>query len=329
MLSPDVRVRGFNAEEWLRLAHALRPARVAESHTGPSGGVIALTQAGRLRKLVSTRNGRLDLLQEPWPSSLAELAARHRARWAVELTTGSLERLADRFGEQLQASDTYLLQVLKLLAVMRELETSGDVRVHPWKVADWPIPTERAVSRALDALCPIGRVALLGIFSRGELYTALAARRGPRGIDAIVGPDELKPVMGLLSGDWQRDYRYLAEAAERTIGPLSLGCFGELYTFQSLARGAPGAWAAAAAARDVVFAPVTPGVAVPLGLDAGRAVLASVIGFAERFGKREWLGAAERLRPAFQRAIPFESDVKAWLGFDPLRLLSLLLARRD
>lgn len=331
MLSPDVRVEGFSAEEWLRLTHVLRaPNKLESVGPGGAGGVVAVTTSGRLRKLVSTRTGRIDLSRQSWPIELEELAALHGARWAVELTTGSLERLADRFAERLRPADTYLSQVLELLLVLRELEISGEVKMWPWPVAEWPIPTERAFVRALDALCPQGRVAVLGVFARGELYTAVAARRGARGIDAIMGPDELRPFMGLLSGDWQRDYRFLADAAERAVGPLGLGCFGELYTFQSLANSPAGAWAQAVASREIVLSPVTPGVAVPLGLDAGRAVWAQVRGFAERFGASEWLGAAGRLGPTLERGMPlFENDVKTWLGFDPLRLLSRLLSRHE
>jgi hypothetical protein len=331
MLSPDVRVEGFTAEEWMRIGHVLRaPARseTRSASLGPVGGVVAVTTSGRLRKLVSTREGRIDLVSHPWPLELSELAARHSARWAIELTTGSLERLADRFADRLRQSDTYLSQVLEFLLVLRELEASRDLTMWPWPVADWPIPTERAFVRALDALCPTGRVALLGVFARGELYTAVAARRGARGIDAIVGPDELRVTMGLLSGDWQRDHRFLAEATERKVGPIGLGCFGELYTFQSLVNAPAGAWAQAVAAREIVLTPVTPGVAIPLGLDAGRAVWQQVRGIAERFGGADWLSAAGRFAPTLERGLPvFENDVKTWLGFDPLRLLSRLMSR--
>lgn len=325
MLSPDVRVEGFSAEEWLRIGHVFSSPNPTRP-SGSRGGVVALTTAGKLRKLLSTRRGRLEHTAAAWPVDLAELARQHEASWAVELATGGLNALADRFAERLRPADTYLSQALQLLLVLRELEESGQVRVWPWPVAEWPIPTERAVLRALDALCPVGRVALLGVFSRGALYSAVALRRGTNGVEAIVGPGELLPHMGLLSGDWQRDYRFLAEATEKVVGPLALGCFGELYTFQSLVGAAPGSWSSAVAAREVVLSPVSPGLAVPLGLDAGRAMWVSLRGFAERFGASEWLQAAGRFGKAREFGLPaFESDIKAWLGFDPLRVLSRLL----
>jgi hypothetical protein len=314
--------------EWLRVGHVFSSPMPAAERKVARGGVVALTTSGKLRKLLSTRRGRLEHSTEVWPCELAELAARHEASWAVELTTGSLDLLADRFAERLRPADTYLSQMLEFLLVLRELEAAGQLRIWPWPVAEWPIPTERAVVRALDSLCPVGRVALLGVFARGALYSAVALKRGSRGIEAIVGPGELTPHMGLLSGDWQRDYRFLAEATEKVVGPLALGCFGELYTFQSLVGAAPGSWALAVAGREIVLSPVTPALAVPLGLDAGRAVWASLRGFAERMGAADWLEAAGRLRPGREFGLPaFEADIKAWLGFDPLRLLSRLLSR--
>jgi hypothetical protein len=182
----------------------------------------------------------------------------------------------------------------------------------------------------MDALCPVGRSAVVGVFDRGELYTALALHRAPKGIDAIVGPQELRPALGLLSGDYRRDAHYLGAAVEKVVGPLALGCYGELSTFQALADApAAGAWATAVIARDIVLEPASPGVAVPLGLDAGRALLSGVRGLVERFGGAGFL-RSDRLVSTLERGVPlFVDDVQARLGFDPLKFLARLLARRD
>jgi hypothetical protein len=182
----------------------------------------------------------------------------------------------------------------------------------------------------MDSLCPTGRVAAVGVFERGSLYTALALRRSAQGIDAIVGPDELRPALGLLSGDFRRDAQFLGEAVERVVGPLALGCYGELSTFQALAAApAPGAWASAVFARDIVIEPASPGVAVPLGLDAGRALLSGVKGLVERFGGGGFM-RSDRLLSTLGRGVPlFVDDVQARLGFDPLKLLARLLSRPD
>ena len=86
-----------------------------------------------------------------------------------------------------------------------------------------------------DAICPAGQSVLIGVFKKGRLHTALAARRGPHGFDRVVGPSVLRREMGLVSGDWTRDYRYLTRAAEACVGTgVCLGCFAELATLQEL-----------------------------------------------------------------------------------------------
>ncbi|MFO7180817.1 MAG: hypothetical protein DIU78_019100 [Pseudomonadota bacterium] len=330
MLSPSVRVHGFSSEEWTRLAEVVRPPfGGTRSDHGARFGVVAVASGERLQALASTRSVAIDTTDHPWPLPLEELAARHRAAWAARLSEGSLERLANRFGARLRREDTGTSQLLELLGILRELEREGELAVWPWPIAEWPIPTERAVVRALDALCPPDHVALLGVFHGGDLYTALALRRGALGIEALVGPSELRSEMGLLSGDFSRDYFHLAEAARQLVGPLALGCFGELATFQSLADGpAPGAWTTAVVTRDIVLEPAPIGVSVPLGLDAGRALLGAVRGLVSRLGADTWLRGLD-IAAALERGLPlFEGDVVARLGFDPLRLLGRLLARR-
>ena len=130
--------------------------------------------------------------------------------------------------------------------------------------------------------------------------------------------------MGLLSGDFSRDYRFLGAAVEARLGPLAVGCYAELATFRRLAREPqPGAWASAVAARDVVLTPVTPGLAVPLGVDAGRAALTFAKGLVGRLGLLGGLPGASALGPRFEKAYALvEGDVRRYLGFDPWRMLS-------
>ena len=90
------------------------------------------------------------------------------------------------------------------------------------------------VRRAVDAVCADGKAIALGMFKDEELWTALVARRRGDGFDVIAGPDELRPAMGLLSGDWRRDYRHLVRAAEERYAPLAFGCFAEVGAFRDL-----------------------------------------------------------------------------------------------
>jgi hypothetical protein len=207
---------------------------------------------------------------------------------------------------------------------MRELEQEGEVELWPSAFRDWPIPTERAFESALDLVCPDHKVLVLGAFDDGELYTAVCLRRRGAAFDTIMGPERLRRDMGLLSGDFSRDYRYLGAAAEARLGPVAVGCYAELTTLRRLAGDTtPGAWASAVAARDVVLTPVTPGVAVPLGVDAGRAVLSFAKGLAGRFGLFDSLPMPSSLGPRLSRAYSLiEDDVRRYLGFDPWNMLT-------
>ena len=151
------------------------------------------------------------------------------------------------------------------------------------------------------------------------------------GFDLILGPDRLRSEMGLVAGDFRRDYRHLSRAAEQAAGPLALGCFGELDTLRALLnKPAPGAWAAAVAARDVVLSPAVPAVALPLGLDVGRAAVVAVRELAERMGAGAWLTREGPLGPTLSRVREMAStpkDLRQMLGFDPIALLARLVSR--
>jgi hypothetical protein len=343
VLTRDVRLEGFTTSDWVRLGDVLRPrSRRPREHENelapapvsapvPRGGIIAVTTGPRLRKLLSTQQGRLEPTSEPWPAPLADLAKRHQARWAIELGTGALDELMDRFALRLKREHDYSAQVLEFVAALRELEADGTVRLWPPRLDQWPMPSERILLRALEAFCPEGKAVMLGVFSHGEVATCLVMRRRGSGFDLVVGPDDLRNEMGLTSGDWTRDYRHLARAAEYRVAPLALGCFGELATFQDLAaQSSPGAWAAAVAARDVILSPVVPAVAIPLGIDAGRAAVLAMRELADRLGAGSWLEQATLRYPALTRVRELyagERDLRTVIGFDPWSLLRKLLYR--
>jgi len=343
VLTRDVAFEGFTHAQWVLLGQAFQRFPDPERATGdngaeqlgaaptPAGGVVAVTSGSVLRKLVSTRRGRLDVRQQPWPEALEHLANQHGARWALELTTGALEELVDRFGERIHSGQDYLTQALELIGIVRELESEHALSAWPWRVSDWPVPSEHAVARAFDMLCPDGKTMVLGVFDAGELATCLVARRRGSGIDKLVGPDELRHGMGLLSGDFRRDHRHLIQEVERAVAPVAVGCFGEMRTFRTLAgTREAGAWARAVAAQDIVVSPWMPALAVPLGLDVGRAALRELRTLAS------WVGASHLLSregPLAQALLGLErppwlnQDLSQFLGFDPFRLLGRLLSR--
>ncbi|EYF05545.1 hypothetical protein [Chondromyces apiculatus] len=362
MLAPDVRFEGFTATDWLRVLSLFQPRQAPDaerSRLRPPGGVVAIHAEGRLRKLVHTQAGRLQIeepevptpapetsteqlapLQPRSPLSAESLAERHHATWALSLEMGTLEAIMEQFGAQARRGDDLTAQALLLVQLALKEHQDGKIDIWP-RLPGVPMPTQGKVVRGtLDVVCPVGKTMLLGLFEKGELWTCIALRRGSRGFNLILGPDEIREDMGLLAGDWRRDYRHLGRAVEHRAGPLSLGCFAEASTFRSLeVDPSPGAWARAVTVRDVILSPVTPVLGIPLGIDAGRAAVAALRTVAERVDptgvvagawERSWLRQhtppmSEAMRSALEWSR--REDVAAVLGFHPLDLLRRLLSR--
>ncbi len=324
MFTPDAQVLDFTAQDWLRLPDLFRRPTPPEAVPArANGGIIAVREGQRVLKVSSTLRGRLEPPETGHVSAEA-LALANDGAFAIVFSTSALEQFGDRFARRLSRGQSFHAQMEALVAALRELEREGELELWPSPFADWPLPTERAFGNALDLVCPEGKALVIGAFHDGDLYTALGLRRRGPGFDVVMGPDRVRQDMGLLSGDFSRDYRYLGAAMEARLGPVAVGCYAELDTLWQLASDPqPGAWASAVAARDVVLTPVTPGVAVPLGVDAGRAVLSFAKGLAGRFGVFEGLRAPGGLGAKLERAYSFvESDVRRYLGFDPWRVLT-------
>lgn len=326
MFTPDAQVLDFSAEDWLRLPDLFRsPSPALAARGGAGGGIIAVRDQQSVVKVTSTVRGRLPP-PEAGRATAAELAAQHDGAFAIVLSTNALEQFADRFARRLSRGQSFHVQIEAFVGAMRELEQEGELELWPTPFADWPIPTERAFANALDLVCGEGKTVVLGAFDEGELYTALCLRRRGPAFDVVMGPDRVRRDMGLLSGDFSRDYRYLGAAVEARLGELSVGCYAELSTFRRLASDPqPGAWATAVAVRDVVLTPITPGLAVPLGVDAGRAALALAKGLFGHLSIFESLRGAPSLGlgPRLGRAYGLvEHDVRRYLGFDPWRVLT-------
>lgn len=338
MLSADVRLEGFTQSDWAKVLSLFRPRATPGKERDPErprGGIIAIHEGGRLRKLLHTQAGRLRLedARAEWPLSCEELAVRNHASWACKIESGALENLMDRFGARLRRGDDMTAQTLLFANLIRDEMLARRIELFPARLSGMPMPTLGMVDRTLDAVCPRGHAILLGLFEGGELWTSCALRRGSSGgFDWILGPDEIRRDMGLLAGDWRRDYRHLSRAVERKIGKLSLGVYAETTTFRSLeVDGTPGAWARAVAIRDVILAPVPVALAIPLGIDAGRAAVSALGKVADR---AEGLAVVSPLLGALRGVVQQAAQAAGLLHddddgprFDPLELLRRLLAR--
>ncbi len=335
MLSADVRFEGFTATDWTRFLSLFRPRRQTTEQRDPArprGGVIAVHEGGKLKKLVHTEVGRLRLedAQRAFPCPAADLAYAHHASFCAVLAAGTLEAIMDRFAERTRRGDDVTAQTILLLQIAREEALAGRIEIWPGRLRGAPIPSPAIVRGTIDSVCPVGRTMVLGLFEDGELWTSVALGRGPNGIDLVLGPDEVRSDMGLLSGDWRRDYRHLARAVEERSSPLALGCYAEVATLRRLeVDPTPGAWARAAAVRDIILAPLPAPLAIPLGIDASWAAWTALRHVAERVDP---LGVVAPAMAVLRGAALGVRDEKGAVAgsparFHPLELLRKMLSR--
>jgi hypothetical protein len=328
VLTADVRFEGWTTESWQRFVALWKPRATPEREASrPRGGLMIIHDGERVRKLLHTRTGRADP-SVSWPTSMPELAAAHEASWALAAHLGALEEVMERFGARARRGDDLLAQSLKLAGIVREMMHEGAIEFWPRRLKGLPVPSEGVVRRALDSLCPDPHALVLGLFKGGELWTALAARRRGAAFDVIAGPEDLRFDMGLLSGDWRRDYRHLARAVEDRYATLAFGCFADVDTFRDLqVDGRPGAWGRAVAVRDVVLSPVPTAVGLALGVDGARYAFEGVRVLTSRLGGMGFLDPVlGRVRERLGSAAG-DKDVSGTLGFDPMAVLRALLER--
>jgi len=344
VLTPDVRFEGWTTQDWIRFVRLWQPRATPDREaTRPRGGVIVVHEDGQVLKLLHTKQGRLDpaattplpeqadaralALRNGQPAALAQVAKAHHASWVLAMRLGALDEVMERFGARARRGDDLTAQALQLVTIVRELIAEGAIASWPQRLRGLPVPTPHVVRRTMDALCPDGHAMALGLFDAEGLWVSFVARRRQGAFDVIAGPDELRPALGLLSGDWRRDYRHLVRAVEDRYAPLALGCFAEVTRFRALQTdGRPGAWTRAVAVRDVVLAPMPVAVGVGLGVDGTRYALRGLRVLTERITPLHALGPlvdAARARVAKATG----KDVGALLGFDPMAALRALLER--
>ena len=296
MLTRDVRFEGWDSVSWLRLISLFARPEVEKKESHRSGGVLAVHDGGRLRKLLHTRVGRLDPRAQPWPVTLEALAEKHGAAWAIAFHMGALDEVMERFGARARREDDLIVQALSLAQIAREMALEGAIEAWPTRLGAMRLPSAQVVTRAIESVCPVGRSVAGGLFEDGHLVTALVVRRRADGFDLVLGPDELVPSMGLLSGDWRRDYAHLARAVTATAGPLSAGVFTETRTLRRLlADPTPGTWARAVLVRDVIVSPMSIAAALPIAIDAARGAFATARAIGERYDPTGRVAPALRL----------------------------------
>ncbi len=329
MLTLDARFEGWTADDWMRFLHLWKPRAPAERElTRPRGGVIVIHDGRRVRKLLHTVSGRIEAPRAPWPIPLSELAQLHGASWALAAHAGALDEIMERFGARARQGQDLVEQGLELVAIVREMASEGAIDHWPRRLRGVPPPKEVMVRGAMDSLCPAGHALALGMFKDGELWTAFVARRRGPNFDVIAGPDELRREMGLLAGDWRRDYRHLVRAVEERYAPLAFGCFSEVDTFRALqVDGRPGAWSRAMLVRDIVLSPIQVAVGLALGVDGARYAFEHLKVITNRVDPFGFLDPLLRGVRARLGSAAGDKDVSGTLGFDPMAALRALLKR--
>jgi hypothetical protein len=344
VLTADVRFEGWTTEDWIRFLRLWQPRTPPEREPGrPRGGVVIVHEGGAVLKLLHTRRGRLDpasvaLPAEPSstlalaqrsgePAALGAIATVHNASWALSMHLGALDDVMERLGARLRRGDDLTTQSLVLVGILREMIAEGAITMWPQRLRGLPVPTSHVIHRTINTLCTDGHAITLGLFDGGGLWTAFVARRRGPAFDVVAGPDELRASVGLLSGDWRRDYRHVATAVEQRYAPLGLGCFADLQTFRALQTDPnPGAWSRAVAVRDVVMAPMPAAVGLALGFDGVRYALRGLRALTERIIPLAVMGPLLDAARAGVAKVTGR-DIATQLGFDPMVVLRALLKR--
>ena len=65
MLTPDVRFEGWTTEDWTRFLHLWKPRAPTDVEaTRPRGGVVVIHDGRRVRKMLHTQKGRLEIVTD-------------------------------------------------------------------------------------------------------------------------------------------------------------------------------------------------------------------------------------------------------------------------
>lgn len=315
------RVEGFEPIHWKHWGDAL--AR-SGPHGTPQRGLILVTEGGeRLLRAVCSLRGPLDPKTVRFPCSLAQLASEHGCRWVMQVSRKDLLSLRN---VRWSRGQDYLDRLLALWRALQDLQAEGRLASWPHSLDAWPALVDLA-PQGLGSLCPDDHAAVVAIWRGSHVSTLLAFRRRRGRIDRIVGPGVLQPAMGLVSGDWTRDYRYLSQAVERVLGQLGLGFFAQESAVRELTqRGDAADWARAVAARDVIVSPMSAGLAVSLGLDLGRSTLRKARDLMSAWGVGTRV--LTEFRGLFEPEAP-RPDLRDLVGIDAFSLLEQAWADLD
>jgi hypothetical protein len=340
VLTADVRFEGFSIEDWNRLLGLVQSRSTSDVGLFRRG-VIVLHDHGQVLKALHTHHGRIDPARvaglwastdrsaaqrsQTSPRNLASVARAFQGDWVIAMQVGAFDEVMERFGARMRREDDLTSQTLKMAECVCELMDEGALALWPSRVRGAFVRTSHAMRTVLDALCADRHVVALGVFDRGSLHTGVFARRRGPEFDLIAGPEILRDVVP--AADWKRGLPDLTRAIAKRVGPLGLGCFGELSAVSELLGGAPaGSFVRAVVAKDIVLTPPTIVAGVALGIDTVGALIGGLRRVSERVAllvtAARWIEAA-----VARMASRAGFETEAALGLDAVSALRVLLAR--
>jgi hypothetical protein len=361
LLTADVRFEGWTTETWIRFLSLWKPRAEGDKEAQrPRGGVLVVHDGPQVLKVLHTKKGRLDpslvelreserravaaegtaqesaasagSAEQPsrkvWTCDLEALVREAQGSWGLSIQRGALEEAMELFGERARRHHDLTDQTLMLVEIIRQKMVAGDVVFWPQRLEGIPVPAAPVVRRAIDSVCADGHCVVLGLFENEDLWCATAMRRRGEAFDLVAGPEDIRLRMGIISGDFRRDVRYLVDAAKELYGPLSLGCFAEVSEFRALqVDPSPGAWSRAVALRKIVLSPAPTAVGIALGVDTARLAANRLKSLSERIDRFGLLPPLLESLRARASATLGDADLTDILGFSPLEVLRLLLRR--
>jgi hypothetical protein len=327
MFAAGFEFSGFSVRDWRRLVGLFPTPLPTEPAIAVPGarGLVVVAQGERLLGIYRAGRGTALPGSIPWPSTPEELASRLCAPWVVSLHASALLEVQERFGARIRATDSIQDQWVKLLVAVQELVNESRIDVWPKPGLNWPLLLQDYLAQsALELLCPPGKCLVLGVFQEGQLYTGLVLRRAADAFDLAMGPDSLREKVGLLSGDWFRDYPHLVAVVQREVGPVAGGCFAEASCIRRLfSARKPGALTQAVATRELVIDPVSPALAVSLGIDVGRVAFAGIQSLTQRLARVPWANPQTAQR--MTNGAAGDLNLEAVIGFDPIAAIGKLI----
>lgn len=277
MISEAVEFRDFDGARYYNLARLFRgdlsqtgPGNEAPSFVVGPRGLLVLKRRGQIVKVRHTHRGRLDPEELGELTSLAETATRHGARWIVVADGEALEEVNETASSTLGVGHDMVDLVLAVLESFASQLEAGRVTIWPNLFEGVRVPSRDALRRFFDTVLPPGTTFLLYVFDGQALWAEVICARGDQGIVVIAGHDALE--CGPPPWRWREEYKQLLTASAERFGPPSLGIFVSLEAAREILLGSRGGGELprAMARRALIFDPLPPWLAGPLGIMAVR-----------------------------------------------------------